>query len=352
MLAVLAGCRAIRNDYESDDGGVASDGGDAGRGPIVNVAGVVVATLAGGAGSGGENGTGPGSSFANPAGLLVDDSGAILVTEYGGGRLRKVTAAGASSLVASGLGQPFGVAASAGTTYVTTDLGAGGATPGGVWRIEGAGAKLVAGGFARPRGLVALADGRLLVADREKNTLSLVDPTNSSSALLAGAAKAFHADGVGAAARFAEPIGLAVLPDGAIVVADAANDCIRRVTVEGVVTTFAGDGTGGMFDATDKLLARFSRPIAVAADYAGNVYVSDSGNHRIRRIDVSGVVDTIAGDGVQGIVDGDGAKARFGAQQSIAVSPDGKTLYVSDGGPTDGDAGITASNRIRKITLP
>ena len=89
-------------------------------------------------------------------------------------------------------------------------------------------------------------------------------------------------------------------------------------------------------------------PQDLAIDSQGNVFVSDSGNHRIRRISMNGKVETVAGDGTAGFKDGDGIKSRFFGQEGIDVTADGKTLYVADG--TGGEP--QPYNRVRKITLP
>lgn len=347
-LACLASCRAIRGDYDpppADDAGAV----DAAE---VYLERVVVSTLAGGADPGGSDGIGTSASFANPVGLSLDASGALLVAEYDGGRIRKVGPDGATSFVAGGLSRPFALTVAGEATYVTTDHGAGGVegpTAATLWRLGSAAPELVAAGFSRPRGLATRSDGRIVLSDRGRHALIVVDPATGSSSVLAGGGSAGFADGVGEAARFSEPAGLTALPDGSVVVADTANHALRRVTTDGVVTTFAGDGTAGMLDEADRLRARFDRPVAVTADLTGNVYVSDEGNHRIRLVAASGAVQTIAGDGTAGFADGDGRAARFVAQPSIQVSPDGKALYVSDG---HAERGAGASHRIRKIQLP
>jgi DNA-binding beta-propeller fold protein YncE len=98
-----------------------------------------------------------------------------------------------------------------------------------------------------------------------------------------------------------------------------------------------------------RLSAKFFHPRDVAIDNAGNVYVSDVGNHRIRRIDPQGRVQTVAGDGTAGFQDGAGAQARFFGQEALDVTPDGKTIYVADG---NGGQPAEPYHRIRRVTLP
>ncbi len=308
---------------------------------VVNqVAGVSVSTLVGSdVGGSGEG------QLLNPTGVVVDASGDLYVTEYDANRVRKVTASGATSAVTlqAGFALPFAIAlGGAGELVVQTDAddtGTKSASSGTLWRIalaDGSAAKLV-GGLGRPRGLASLGDGRLLVADRTRQTVSVLTTSSGAMARLAGDPP-LHS-----------PIGIAVLPSGDYVVADSGAAVLRRISPSGAVSSFAGvEGQKGMIDATAEL-ARFDRPIALAVDAAGNVYVSDQGaNHRIRRVCVDGGVETIAGDGERGFADGDGGLARFYGQEGLALSPDGTILYVADGNDGDG-AGY---HRVRAIHLP
>lgn len=361
-LTFLMGCRAVGADAADGAVGGSDSGADPGgpteptrlEPPIVQAAQKVsVDTLAGSAVGGSADGVGAAAQFDNPVGVVVDGTG-LLVTEYDGGRLRRVSWDGATSTLSTGWLEPFGIIATAKGIYVQTDRdrdGNKGANTGTLWRVNAAdgAVEIVASNLGRPRGLAQLVDGRIVLSDRERRTVSILDPANGSITLLAGAGIAGLVDGQGASARFADPYGVSVLPDGSLVVADRANHCVRRVTLDGRVTVFAGDGKPGMRDDSDKLRARFDGPIDVAADAAGNVYVSDGGNHRIRRVSTAGVVETIAGDGTAGFADGAGAAARFYGQEQIDVTLDGKTLYVADG--TGGEGASTPYNRIRRITL-
>jgi len=139
-----------------------------------------------------------------------------------------------------------------------------------------------------------------------------------------------NVDGKGGQARFCQPCGVAVDASGTFYVADYYNYAIRKVTPDGCVTTFAGavgepggnDGVGGA--------ARFDRPSGIAADKTGNLYVADSGNHTVRLIVPGGEVTTLGGaPNAMSCADGVGADARFAQPSGIAVDVDGR-LYVSD----------------------
>lgn len=146
-------------------------------------------------------------------------------------------------------------------------------------------------------------------------------------------------NGPGSVARFRAPKGLACDASGNLYVADSGNHSIRMVSPSGVVSTIAGNGTGGWSDGASSS-AQFNLPGAVAVDSLGNVLVADTNNHCIRRITPAGTVTTIAGQpGIAGFTDGPAASARFNFPSGIAVDPAG-TVYVSD----------TDNHRIRAIS--
>jgi sugar lactone lactonase YvrE len=137
-------------------------------------------------------------------------------------------------------------------------------------------------------------------------------------------------DGPGAQARFSAPSGLALAPNGVLYVADTGNNAIRRIASDGVVTTLAGNGEMGHVDARGPD-ARFNGPIGLAVDASGRIIVADSYNDRIRAVDASGAVSTIAGAGQPGALDGPALEARFDTPCGVAVDGAGN-IYVADTG--------------------
>lgn len=180
---------------------------------------------------------------------------------------------------------------------------------------------------------------------------------------LAGRASIGVEDGPGAAARFNHPMGLAFDPAGNLYVADTGNHTIRKLTPPGVVSTLAGSpGQSGSVDGVGAA-ARFNKPEGVAVDAVGNVYVADTSNYTIRKITPAGVVTTLAGRaGHQGTVDGNVASALFNSPQKIAVDSAGD-VYVLDSGIrrisagtvqtifTNGPATLTSPGYAGPVTL-
>ncbi|WP_407353457.1 gluconolaconase [Luteimonas sp. R10] len=183
--------------------------------------------------------------------------------------------------------------------------------------------------FDEPWGLVRGPDGSLFVADAgEANRIRRIAPDGSLHPF-AGGEEGF-ADGRGAAAAFHTPSALAVDAAGNLYVADTGNHAIRRITADGLVSTLAGDGTPGFRDGA-AAQARFHAPMGVALDAAGRVYVADTWNDRIRVIEPDGQVRTVAGGDRPGFRNGWGGQARFDTPAALAVAGD-DTVWVADTG--------------------
>lgn len=147
----------------------------------------------------------------------------------------------------------------------------------------------------------------------------------------------FARDGMGIQAQFNLPYGTAIDNDGNLYTVDTYNNRIRKITPSGIVTTLAGSGLSGFADGAGTE-AEFNWPIGITVDVSNNVYVTEIGNNRIRKITPAGVVSTLAGS-TRGYEDGSGANAKFSEPRGITVDLQG-TIYVADFG----------NDKIRKIT--
>ena len=195
--------------------------------------------------------------------------------------------------------------------------------------------------FNHPAGLAIDASGNLYVADQGNNCVRKVTPSGVVTTL-AGSTAPGRADGQGAAAEFNNPGGIAVDGAGNVYVTDVLNNAIRKITPSGAVTTIAG-GTEGYADGTGSG-AQFFYPSGVAIDGNGNLIVADTYNHRIRKVTPAGVVTTIAGSGSTGpgnggFADGAVTAAQFKGPNDITLDASGN-IYVADDG----------NNRVRKIS--
>ena len=191
--------------------------------------------------------------------------------------------------------------------------------------------------FYYPTGIAVDSQGNVYVADQYNNRIRMIGPSGTVSTL-AGSGNAAFSDGDGMAASFYRPVGITVDSDGTVYVADTVNMRIRKISPSGTVSTLAGSGNAGYSDG-EGTAASFDHPTGVAVYSDGTVYVADQYNHRIRMIDRSGNVTTLAGSGSPMFADGDGVAASFYYPAGVAV--DSNTIvYVAD----------SANHRIRKIT--
>lgn len=326
-----------------------------------------VSTLAGQVSRpGASDGTGTSASFHYPSGVVVDTSGAVYVADTENDTIRTIARGGAVTTLAGLAGrtnsvdgagaaarfdEPYATAVDLnGNVYVadsaahairkispdgvvTTFAG----SPGSFGSANGLG---TAARFYSPVGVAVDSAGSVYVADSGNKTVRKISPEGMVTTLAGAALEGGSTDGTGAAARFNVPYGIAVDSAGTVYVSDSAANTIRKVTQAGVVTTFAGAaGSSGSTDGTGTA-ARFSVPYGVAVDAAGTVYVSDHGNHIVRKVTPAGVVTTLAGTaGSMGSTDGGGASARFKFPGHLAADALG-TVFVAD----------TDNQTIRQIT--
>jgi sugar lactone lactonase YvrE len=267
----------------------------------INVGTDTVDTLAGAASAGSDNGIGLAAQFRTPGAAVLDANGNLYVADAGNHTIRKVTISGVATTLAGAPGSPG--------------------------FLDGTGA---AARFSTPRGLVLDPAGNLYVADSGNHVIRVISPAGHVTTFAGIAGLPGSLDGTRETARFSLPRGLALDAQGNLYVADTFNFSIRKVTPTGLVTTLAGSpGTAGTANGLGGA-ARFSSPVALALDAAGNLYVADL--HAIRRVTPAGLVSTFVGDPVlSGSLDGVGTAAGFASPQALALDPAGN-LYVADTG--------------------
>lgn len=268
-----------------------------------------VTTLAGRVAElGDRDGPGTGARFNNPQGVAVDAAGNVYVADRDNHTIRKISAGGVVSTLAGSSG-------SAGAR-------------------DGTGSHAR---FFRPSGIAVDGSGNLLVSDTRNFTIREISPAGVVSTLAGrpdpqGTHSNAILDGPAGSARFSFPQGIAVDAAGGIYVADLFSHAIRMISATGMVTTWAGQGAPPAMGSTDGVgaAARFAYPSGVAIDKQGNLYVADTHSFTIRRISPAGAVTTLAGlADHSGNIDGEGPAARFSALGALAVDGQGN-VYVTD----------------------
>ena len=286
------------NLYIADDGNA--------RVRRVDLAGTIT-TIAGNGtrGYAGDGGPAIEAQLAIPAGLTVDRTGNLLIADSGSHRVRRVDLFGTITTVA------------------------GNGTPG----FSGDNGSAIAAQLASPRDVAVDSVGLLYIVDTANERVRRVDLSGRIATVVGNGSGRYGGDGGPASlARFQVPS--AVLPDAAgnLYIADAVNNRVRRVDLAGTITTVAGNGSRGYSgDGGPATEARLALPSGLAMDAAGNLYIADYGNHRVRRVDTAGTITTVAGDGTVGY-SGDGglaADAQLTLPYDVATDDTGN-LYISD----------------------
>ena len=176
-------------------------------------------------------------------------------------------------------------------------------------------------------GIVVDASGNIYVADTRKHRI-LKYLSSGGTTTIAGSGVAGFADGTGIAAQFDNPNGLAIDAAGNIYVADTDNHRIRKITPAGVVSTIAGSGVSGFVNGIGTV-AQFDSPYGIDVHANGDLYVADTGNHSIRYISTAGVVSTYAGTGISGLVNGNATTAQFNEPIDVVIGLS-TNLYIAD----------------------
>ncbi|MGH7217981.1 MAG: SMP-30/gluconolactonase/LRE family protein [Candidatus Microsaccharimonas sp.] len=361
-------CITARSSHSGVDSYfVSSDNPTPTKGECAQDGAVAVETVAGNGTLGAASGTGTAATLAGPAGLTADSSGDLYFTDQQGSRIRKMTTSGVvTNLFGNG---PTGNTEGVGTAALFNWPQAVTVGPGNVLYVadtnshririapingsttslfagssQGLGGAIGASGAAvqlnTPRGIVYNpVTATVYVADSQNNRIRVFD-TTGKLLLNIGSTTGAWADGTSTTARFNFPQGLTVDSSGNVYVADTQNHRIRMIDTSGNVTTVAGSGTAGLSDNTTGTSAQFRSPSALTVSTNGTIYVADTLNNAIRKITPDRTVTTIAGNGTAGFADESGADARFNEPKGIAIGSDGR-LYIAD----------RANHRIRTLNI-
>jgi sugar lactone lactonase YvrE len=282
---------------------------------IVVVKSQVIQTIAGDtiAGSSGDNGPAANARLHAPEWIIFDNTGNIYIADNNNNKIRKIDTSGIISTIAG--------------------TGAAG--------FSGDGGPAVHAKLNQPWGLALDKKGNLFVADSYNHRVRKIDTAGIITTVVSHGGGFAGDGGPATAALLNRPMGLLFDTDDNLYISDYYNNRIRRVDTTGIITTIAGCCTGGYSgDGGPATAATFSGPIGLAFDGTGHLYIADSWNQCIRRIDKMGMINTVAGNGGQGSI-GDGGPATAAnlyCPNSVTFDPWGD-MIISD----------ACNNRIRKV---
>ncbi len=310
-----------------------------------------ISTVAGTGGSIGDEAAATAAQLSFPYGAAVDGSGNLYIADAGNHRIRKVDAStgNISTVAGSGTAGSSGDGAAATAARLNSPRGAAVDGSGNLYiadhnnrRIRKVDASTgnistvpVAGEIRRPRGMAVDGSGNLYIADSDYHSIIKVDASTGAISTAAGTGtQGYSGDGAAAAAaRLRSPIDVAVDGSGNLYIADTGNHRIRKVDAStGNISTAAGTGTQGYSgDGGSATAAQLNNPAGVAADGSGNIYIADHNNYRIRKVDASTrKISTIAGTGTAGY-NGDGCATSAQLYGPSGMAADGSgNIYFAD----------------------
>jgi sugar lactone lactonase YvrE len=243
-----------------------------------------------------------------PCGVAVDGAGNLFIADCGNNRIRKVNADG----------------------IITTVAGTG------ARGFSGDGGPATSARLAAPPAIALDGNGNLFIVDQLNHRIRKVDADGIITTVAGTGARGFSGDGgLATAAQLQSPQSVALDPSGNLYIADTTNDRVRKVDNEGIITTFAGDGSRGYGgDGGPATSAQLHFPTGVVVQGSGNVFISDTANHAIRRVDASGRIETVAGRPPFSDSYGDGGSAPYAAlRQPAGIGLDAAgNLYIADVG--------------------
>lgn len=266
----------------------------------------IITTVAGGGSSGlGDGGLATNAQLSTPFGVAVDGAGSFYIANFNDSRIRKVDATG----------------------VITTIAGT--ATPG----YSGDGGPAVSAQLKRTTGVAVDRAGSVFVADRDNQRIRKIDTSGIITTIAGTGTAGFSGDGGPAtSAQLNFPNGVGVDGAGNVYVGDSGNSRVRKIDTSGVITTVAGTGVPGYSgNGGPATSAQLNSPNQVAFDSGGNLYIADYFNGAIRKVDPAGTISSVAGGGVLGY-SGDGGpatSARLNQPAGVAVDAFGN-IYISD----------------------
>jgi sugar lactone lactonase YvrE len=320
----------------------------------------------------GDGGSATATALNYPSGVAVDASGNLFIADYHNNRIRKVSTSGVITTVAGNgtfgyigdggsatsaeLNYPYGMAVDAsGNLFIadtdnsrirkvsTSGIITTVAGNGNYW-YSGDGGSAIYAELNQPSGVAVDDSGNLFIADQRNNVIRKVSTSGIITTVAGNGTYGYSGDGGSAdSAELAEPSGVVVVDaSGNLFIADNGNVRIRKVSTSGIITTVAGNGTGGYSgDGGSADSAELGGPASVAVDASGNLFIADEGTNVIRKVSTTGIITTVAGNGTFGF-SGDGgsaASAELYGPSGVAVDASGN-LFIAD----------YNNSRIREVT--